>query len=168
MSALKSKMAAISMETKRQEKKIFFSPYFHTDHNKCTMKWVGWKMSKTDFRPAPPLNSWKNCICVCCAIWGCRQYRDSRSPLRRRSLFCWCQNLPVQSNIKFTKQDRLHNGTSPNGLREKSQSYKVRMATWLECFFSCSETGFRENYFLSNQSPATLYLSDMWNTNQII
>ena len=31
------------------------SRFFHTDHNKCTMKWVGWKMSKTVFRPAPPL-----------------------------------------------------------------------------------------------------------------
>ena len=56
VSALKSKLAAISMETKRGKKIFFFSPYFYTDHNKCKMKWVDWKMSKTVFRPAPPLN----------------------------------------------------------------------------------------------------------------
>ena len=55
VNALKSKMATISMETKRGGKKKF-SIFFHTDHNKCTKKWVGWKMSKTVFRPAPPLN----------------------------------------------------------------------------------------------------------------
>ena len=39
---------------------ILFSNFFHTDHNKYTMKWVGWKMSKTVFRTAPiPLKIYK-------------------------------------------------------------------------------------------------------------
>ena len=40
VSAIKSKMAVISMETKRGEKNYFgfFLHIFHTDHNKCTMK----------------------------------------------------------------------------------------------------------------------------------
>ena len=40
VSALKSKMAAVSMETKREKKNyfVFFSIFFHTDHNKCTIK----------------------------------------------------------------------------------------------------------------------------------
>ena len=59
VSALKSKMAAISMKTKRGKFFLFFSIFFHTDHNKCTMKWVGWKMSKTVFRPAPTLKTMK-------------------------------------------------------------------------------------------------------------
>ena len=56
MSALKSNMVTISMETNRGKKIYFyfFSIFFHTDHNKCTMKWLGWKMSKIVFRPAPP------------------------------------------------------------------------------------------------------------------
>ena len=39
-SAQKTKMGAISMETKRGKKNyfVFFSIFFHTDHNKCTMK----------------------------------------------------------------------------------------------------------------------------------
>ena len=61
VSALKSKMAAISMETKRGEKKHFLH-IFYTDHNKCKMKWVDWKMSKTVFRPAPPLNRSKKWV----------------------------------------------------------------------------------------------------------
>ena len=38
MSALKSNMAAISMEINRGKKIIFdfFSIFYHTDHNKCT------------------------------------------------------------------------------------------------------------------------------------
>ena len=36
VSALKSKMATISMETKRRN--FFFLHIFRTDHNKCTMK----------------------------------------------------------------------------------------------------------------------------------
>ena len=28
--------------------------FFHTDYNKNTMKWLGWKISKTIFRPAHP------------------------------------------------------------------------------------------------------------------
>ena len=58
----------------------FFSIFFHTDHNKCTMKWVGWKMSKKVFRPAPPLNPFvlsyvyirtksKNCCDSCTYIY---------------------------------------------------------------------------------------------------
>ena len=43
VSALKSNMAAISMETNcgGGGKLGFFSIFFHTDHNKCTMKWLG-------------------------------------------------------------------------------------------------------------------------------
>ena len=41
VSALKSNMAAIPMETKRGEIFLFFLHIFHTDHNKCTMKWLG-------------------------------------------------------------------------------------------------------------------------------
>ena len=52
MSALKSNVAVISMETNRGIFFSFFSIFFHTDHNKYTMKWLGWKMSKTIFRPA--------------------------------------------------------------------------------------------------------------------
>ena len=54
VSALKSNMAAISTETNRGKFYFiyFFSIFFHTDHNKCTMKWLGWKMSKIVFRPA--------------------------------------------------------------------------------------------------------------------
>ena len=46
-------MAAISMETKCGGKNyfVFFSIFFPTAHNKCTMS--GLKMSKTVFRPAP-------------------------------------------------------------------------------------------------------------------
>ena len=62
VSALKSKMAAISMETKRGKKIFFFLHIFYTDHNKCKMKWVDWKMSKTVFRPAPPLNRTKKWV----------------------------------------------------------------------------------------------------------
>ena len=55
VSALKSNMAAISMETNRGKKFVLvFSPYLFTDHNKYTMKWLGWEMSKTVFRIAPP------------------------------------------------------------------------------------------------------------------
>ena len=40
----------------------FFLPIFHTDHNKYTMKWLCWKISKTVSRPAPtPLNAWYHC-----------------------------------------------------------------------------------------------------------
>ena len=44
------------METNRGKFFVvdFFSIFFHTDHNKCTMKWLGWKMTKIVFRPAPP------------------------------------------------------------------------------------------------------------------
>ena len=40
VNALKSKIAAISMETKCGGKNyfVFFSIFFHTDHNKCAMK----------------------------------------------------------------------------------------------------------------------------------
>ena len=38
VSALKSKMATISMETKRGNLIFFFLHIFRTDHNKCTMK----------------------------------------------------------------------------------------------------------------------------------
>ena len=54
LSALKSKMAAIFMETNDGEKIIFyfFSIIFHTDHNTYmyTIKLVGLKMIKTVFR----------------------------------------------------------------------------------------------------------------------
>ena len=38
----------------------FFLHIFHTEHNKHTMKWLGWKMSKTVSRPAPPLKTNSN------------------------------------------------------------------------------------------------------------
>ena len=40
VSALKSKIATISVETKRGKKNyfVFFTIFFHTDHNKWTMK----------------------------------------------------------------------------------------------------------------------------------
>ena len=51
-------MAAISMETNRGILCVcVFSIFFHTDHNKCTMKWLGSKISKTVFRPEPPLGA---------------------------------------------------------------------------------------------------------------
>ena len=37
-----------------QPQEFFFSILFHTDHNKYTMKWLVWKMSKIVSRPAPP------------------------------------------------------------------------------------------------------------------
>ena len=39
---------------------LLFLHIFHTDHNKCTMKGVGRKMSKTVFRPATPLKITKS------------------------------------------------------------------------------------------------------------
>ena len=44
-------MATISMATNRGENNyfVFFSIIVHTDHNKYTMKLLGWRMSKTNF-----------------------------------------------------------------------------------------------------------------------
>ena len=43
-----------------REKIFFFSPYFYTDHNKCKMKWVDWKISKTVFDQHLPLTGPRN------------------------------------------------------------------------------------------------------------
>ena len=61
VSALKSKMAAISMETKRGKKFVcFFLHIFYTDHNKCKMKWVDWKWAKQFFDQHLPLTGPRN------------------------------------------------------------------------------------------------------------
>ena len=61
VSALKSKMATISMETKRGKKIIlFFLHIFYTDHNKC--KWNEWieKWAKQFFDQHLPLTGPRN------------------------------------------------------------------------------------------------------------